>query len=230
MMGHRGVCHGAGGCLPTSVTKLARSITTLGISCMRSLSSCEKRSVICDLAVRSYQLLPPRMSVFMPLLDAHSHCKRAISGSHPALLDCPPFKLNCRAAILPGERPQLSRRFALTAIWIDTVHGRLPLTLAAARPQHKVRPRIATLFVNRSHRIDQALPSNHSDHRLLYRDDSAANRRPSCNTKKENPTNLLHSCAYNDSGHKLHALTVQCEKHSVICDLPCAHINCSRRA
>jgi hypothetical protein len=36
--------------------------TTLGISCVRLLTSCKKRSVIYHSAVRSYQLLPPRMS------------------------------------------------------------------------------------------------------------------------------------------------------------------------
>ena len=45
-------------------------LTTLGISCMRTLTSGKNRSVDSDSTVRSYQLLPPRMSVFMPLIGA----------------------------------------------------------------------------------------------------------------------------------------------------------------
>ena len=45
-------------------------ITTLGISCVRSLTSCKKRSVTCDLTVRSYQLLSPRMPASCPCYTA----------------------------------------------------------------------------------------------------------------------------------------------------------------
>jgi hypothetical protein len=40
--------------------------TTLGISCMRSLRSCKKRSVIYGLAVRTYQPPLPRTSASCP--------------------------------------------------------------------------------------------------------------------------------------------------------------------
>jgi len=36
--------------------------TTLRISCRRPLTSCTKRSVIWGIAMRSYQLLPPRLA------------------------------------------------------------------------------------------------------------------------------------------------------------------------
>ena len=146
--------------------------------------------------MRSYQLFPPRMTVFMPLLDAHS----SLQASHlwePSgfCWIAPRSSSTAGPPFSPASDPTLKairthRHLDRHKCTGDSSH------LGRGETATQVRPRIATLFVNRSHRIDQALPSNHSDHRLLYRDDSAANRRPSCNTKKENPTNLLHSCAY----------------------------------
>ena len=109
--------------------------------------------------------------------------------------------------------------------------------MAAARPTNMVRPRTTTLFVNGSRLINQALPSNRSEPLQSYREARTANRCPSCNTKKENPTNLLHSCAYNDSAHKLHALTLQLQevfghlspRSALISTVPAAHVSLHAR-